>query len=619
MWSLFKKKEVNGGLDAFDISGEKLEPLKFSNGKSQADVVKEILEEIGKGEKIIFVRGVCGTGKSAIALNLAKHFKKASIVVPIKNLQDQYEQDYSNEKFIIKDNKKLKISLIKGRNNFRCPFLGERADDPELPCSIELREKNLEKIKQYIKMAGRRVEDFSSIDDVRRMSIAPACPYWSPLLPAEANVKPLEGAEKKKYSAISGKEYALYQRKKGCGYYQQYLSYVESDVLIFNSLKYVLETVMGRRPKTEIDIIDECDEFLDGFALEKKINLSRLLTSLQNLPVARESKDAVRELIFEINEVLANTPKDDIEKLCNTRMVKLTEKILANPYLAEDNEDNYYNRVFEIVKEFEPLLDESYISFSADKGAGQDTLFGKLRGENVFVTFVSINLARKFEDLLKSTKILILMSGTLHAPKVLKDVFGLKNFKVIDAETANPGTVTKFRTGHEKNCKYENFKNGYVTRKQYLQALSACVEKAKRPVLVHVSAFDDLPTQIEKQEYRLDNLIAREAFQMQNDASELDKFKTGKKDVLFTTKCSRGVDFPGEQCNSIILTKYPYPNIQGLFWKILRKEKQEQYMEFYLDKAKRELLQKIYRGVRFKGDHVILLSPDSRVLESDIR
>ena len=65
-------------------------------------------------------------------------------------------------------------------------------------------------------------------------------------------------------------------------------------------------------------------------------------------------------------------------------------------------------------------------------------------------------------------------------------------------------------------------------------------------------------------------------------------------DVLFTTKCSRGVDFPGEQCNSIILTRYPYPDVNSLFWKILQKEKPLQYMKFYMDKAKREFQDTFY-------------------------
>src|SRR5690348_2253953 len=58
-WSLYSK-------DSF------LEPLKFSNGKTQEDIVKEVVELVKAGNKIIFIHGFCGTGKSAIALNIAR-------------------------------------------------------------------------------------------------------------------------------------------------------------------------------------------------------------------------------------------------------------------------------------------------------------------------------------------------------------------------------------------------------------------------------------------------------------------------------------------------------------------------------------------------------------------
>ena len=85
---------------------EFLKPLKFSNGKTQEDVVEEVLESIKKGNKIIFIRGICGTGKSAIALNIARKLGKTSIVVPIKNLQEQYKRDYggSDGKIVLKEN-----------------------------------------------------------------------------------------------------------------------------------------------------------------------------------------------------------------------------------------------------------------------------------------------------------------------------------------------------------------------------------------------------------------------------------------------------------------------------------------------------------------------------------
>lgn len=615
MWSLFKKKE-DGGI--FDYSGEKLPPLEFSNKKTQADVVREILDEIDKGIKIILIKGVCGTGKSAIALNLARHFKKTSIIVPIKSLQEQYETDYSQSKFILrKDNKKLKISVIKGRNNFRCPFNGERADQNDLPCTIELRERNMDKILNYIDLNDDvRREDFLSIKDVRRMSVAPCCPYWGPLLPADVKSRVL-GEKKKKYETTSGKDYALFQRKKGCQYYDQYEAYIDSDVLIFNSLKYLIELAIGRKPKTDLEIIDECDEFLDNFANERKINLNRLQASIMNLPADQDNKGAIKEILYWINEVVFSE-QVEIEKIRNTKAINLISKIIEYPQIAEDDEDNYYNSVFEIAKSFEHLLDETYASVEKQV---KESFLGK-KDETFHLNLVSINLAQRFKEIIDSSNCLVLMSGTLHSSQVLRDIFGLENFKIIEAETMLPGVISKVRTGLEKNCKYENFKQGRVTREQYLLALNACVEKSIPPTLIHVNSFEDLPSEIEISQFNLNKLISKERLKQIQEAdktnSEINKFKNKETKLLFTTKCSRGVDFAGDACNSIILTKYPYPNIQGLFWKILKKENPEKFMEFYMDKARRELIQKIARGVRFKGDHVYLLSPDSRVLDAKI-
>jgi Rad3-related DNA helicase len=144
--------------------------------------------------------------------------------------------------------------------------------------------------------------------------------------------------------------------------------------------------------------------------------------------------------------------------------------------------------------------------------------------------------------------------------------------------------------------------------------------KSQQPTLVHISAFKDLPTEEENEILMLDNLITQERLkdlQSQGNTA-VQEFTDGETDILFTTKCARGVDFPGDKCNSIIITRFPYPNIQGLFWKILKREQPEKFMEFYMDKARRDLFQKIARGVRFKGDKVNLYSPDIRVLNSNI-
>ena len=109
--------------------------------------------------------------------------------------------------------------------------------------------------------------------------------------------------------------------------------------------------------------------------------------------------------------------------------------------------------------------------------------------------------------LIEKNKAFVFMSGTLHSEKVLKEIFGLKDFKIIDAETFNLGTVKKLRTGLEQDFKFENFSKARVSREQYLKALDRCIEIAKIPIVVQVSAFSDLPIDSEIERFGLKNLI----------------------------------------------------------------------------------------------------------------
>jgi len=637
MWSLYKNSEP-------------LKPLIFSNGKTQEDVVNEALQLIKGGTKVIFIKGMCGTGKSAIALNIAKNLGKTSVVVPGKNLQSQYKRDYEKEKYLLKDNnEKLKISIITGRNNHECAFIkanesaipqirkeinsrlndifefrkeeieekkkrDRSADNAEIPCKIEIKEKNFRKIKEYLKQ-NRHVNPANILDikDVKRLPLASVCPYWSPVLPEVFEPRNLDHTKTRSYMGLGGMKFILYQRKPGCGFYEQFHSYIDSDVIVFNSLKYKLESALNRKPLTEAEIIDECDEFLDSFTNERHINLDRMQNSLiQFLGMKDSHHEIVEELSKVISYIKANRgvanaiDSKGVIPLKRTGVYDIL-RILndSKEFANEIDEESYLFEVKETAKLFEDFLDETYAIFSRKEN-------------NLVVTVVTTNLSKKFQEMIKKNKIIILMSGTLHSETILKDIFGLEDFKIIDAETEQPGTVNVAKTGMEFDCKYDNFSKGKYTREDYLKALNECVKIAKKPALVHVSAFYDLPNDYELGHYDLDFLITRDELRekQKEDKSgkDIEHFKNGETEVLFTTRCARGVDFPGEQCNSIVFTKYPNPSPEEPFWKILRLTNPDQYWEFYRDKSKRELLQKVYRGLRFKEDHVFLLSPDVRVL-----
>ena len=639
MWSLYKK-------DKF------LEPLVFSNGKSQEDIVKEVLDAIEKGSRVIFIQGVCGTGKSAIALNIARKLGKSAIVVPGKNLQGQYKRDYEEEKYLLKDNgEKLKISVITGRNNHKCKFLednknaipklkketnaklsdifeGKReeidkaigedisADNPNIPCKIELKEKNFRKIREYLKQNKKiNIKNFDTIKDVKRVSVASICPYWCPVVPQEYELKIFENSEKKTYTGLKNTKFVFYQRKKGCGFYEQFNSFIDSDVIVFNSLKYKLESAINRKPLTEVEIIDECDEFLDSFSNQRNINLDRLQNSLIHVVAFEEKNERKIEEMHEIigqikrnKRVMDAINSGEIIPLKETGVYDLIRIFTDSPeFLQEADDESYLFDVEETSKMFEDFLDETYVAFFK-------------KDKNLIAGLVTTNLAKKFKEMAEKNKIIVMMSGTLHSPEILKNVFGISEFKIIEAETQQQGQITVKRTGLEIDCRYENFSSGKFSRERYLQALSECVRIAEKPLLVHVNSFQDIPSEEELGKYNIGNLISRERLKeiQKEDKSGkiIDMFKKGQIDTLFTTKCARGIDFPGEQCKSIIFTKYPNPNVKDAFWKILKQTKPNHYWSFYKDKARRELLQKIYRGLRFKGDHIYLLSPDTRVIEA---
>lgn len=640
MWSLYE-------------NDKKLEPLVFSNGKSQEDIVKEVIEAVNQGYKIIFIKGMCGTGKSAIALNLARHFGRTSIVVPIKSLQEQYTKDYSEKKNVLKSfsNERLKIKSIVGRSNFKCRFMEEnhgknnyqrrlkeknvRLSDifegvkkPEekikdyscnnefLPCKIEIKEKNIERIRDFIKQnPSVKLTDFSSINEVKRMTIAPVCPYWSPILSDDYEIKKFNDAVRIKYAGLNNKNFTIYQRKKGCPYYEQYEAYAEADVLIFNSMKYKVETLMDRKPMTELEIIDECDDFLDSFANQEQININKLSHALNMTFPETERMKKTLDKLFDITNAIKASSKykdNEIYSIKNTIIEELMLTILEDSNLIDSigmDESSYLFHMDNIARTFHKFLEELF--FSMEK---QDN--------NLIINLVTINLEKKLKELIEKNKIIVMMSGTIHSEDVLRNIFGLERFRIIDAEIKHQGELIKCKHGYEIDCKYSNFISKKITRRQYLSALSKTLSIAKKPVLVHVTSFSDLPTETERQEFGLYNLPTQnELITEQKDdhmGKKVEEFKSGKKDILFTTKCSRGIDFPGETCNSIIITKFPYPNVSSIFWKILRKIKPSHYNSFYMDKARRELLQKIYRGLRSKEDKVYLLSPDVRVLEFNI-
>lgn len=82
--------------------------------KSQVAVLEEIEKAYGDGYKFVIVEAPVGSGKSPIALTVAKWQGQAHILTPRKSLQDQYYNDFKDD-----------IVLMKGRSSYFCTFSDE--------------------------------------------------------------------------------------------------------------------------------------------------------------------------------------------------------------------------------------------------------------------------------------------------------------------------------------------------------------------------------------------------------------------------------------------------------------------------------------------------------------
>jgi hypothetical protein len=475
------------------------------------------------------------THNSAIALNIARALGKASVVVPVKGLQRQYEEDYMSKKYVLKQNgKKMKIAMITGRDNHDSIIEpGVSCADPTLPDTIRFIEKNYEKIKEYYEQNPFiRNKELPELKNLKRIAVAPSNPYWSPILPAAIELNTLKDAKKIRYIGLQGREFVFYHRKPGCSYYDQYLAYSQADVIIFNSAKYKIEVALDRKPETEVDIIDEADEFLDNFSTQEDLNLTRLAAAFKSLsPDSMEARDALQELqellfLEEKNKQVIGIDEKKIFPIKETKIERLFRLLLKYEDIAAEitlDDTNYANKALEAAMNFKDFMSEAYVTFRRNE-------------KDLYASIVSTNLSKRFQEIVQKSKALVLMSGTLHSEAVLKKVFGLSDFKTVEAETKTQGTIEIHRAGKEFDCRHAILKASPSMRGKYLLALQACFEKAKRPVLVHVNAFEDLPSETEISEHQLYGITSREVLKDLQINDKTGKMISNFKQETYVTR-----------------------------------------------------------------------------------
>ena len=557
-----------------------LPPRKFSNGKTQIDVVNEILDEF-ESHNLVILKGVVGSGKSPMGIHVAGEMGKGIINVPLKQLQDQYAKDYEGRLRVVLDKGPLKINVVKGRDNFNCPYMVQRRRD--------------------VRCSSRELLCTVAIDkETPRHQIAKRCPFWSPVYPYK--IDKLD-CEKLEYDSIGGRQ-IFHRRKKGCGYYDQFEKYLQNDILVFNNAKWYFETLMGRKPQADIEVFDEADLFLDSLSL-------KTVLSLRKVDMLQKDAKIIKDSLANDDEGKGRRilrMADDFKKSFSGFLEKKKDN---TPYDYDDDSDFILKALINLLKaldtdlsndislemkrilEFQEMV-SYYVSWYNPK-----IIFFIPQPEIILKEFLS-----------KSAEKILFMSATIQSNDVLKNIFGLEDYGFVTGETKQPGKLYVRRVGGEKAVTHPNWKNDGF-KKEYWKTLSRILENSKRPTLVQVHSFKYLP-----EDNRYPDIPSRKKVMENNQEEEIRSFIKGGKNLIFSTKTDRGVDLPDDTCRSIVLTKYPFPDLSDPVLRVMKKRmRDEPFWRYYRDIAKRELYQQIGRGIRSDSDWIEIWSPDMKVHE----
>lgn len=636
-------------------AGSPLSPRRYTTGLMQDEAVQKILAAFrrgrGRGEPVdVFFRAGTGSGKSLVALNVAARTGRAIVSIPTVNLQVQYTEDYAGDSGRIRvmkpDGKPLRLESVMGRARYECPFEGGTAAEPHV-CNRTTSKKE------------------------SRWRKASKCKHWSPAMPLssyDALEKQAEGDLREGYAPhevaflgslrsrklqwMGHEEAYVHVGRRGCPYFDAHAGFADADVVVLNNRKWEIETELGRKPRVDLEVFDECDHFLDGLFETQELTIEALTmiferiehpAKLLTLPEAalrdagrlgdydadaerlpdhlREGFNALRALVRRLKTF--QKPEDFDDAKTWKALEAVPAMLKEFPRLARERmHTEFYGKPWstihvEATLDLGALTDQDENLVAKVKGfvEAQDSIVLAYDREGLKLAFSTF--ARPLAKLLeKSAPLRLWMSATLPEKEILEKVYGFRNPVVIDGEPRMQGTL-RVATLPEEPPKI-TFKSWAETdtRKRFARALEATVKaipKDERAItIVHgqgrlADVADVSPTAAWMLKEIEEDALAHER--------RLKEFVSGTgKSHLVSTRIARGVDFRHDLCRNVILLKDPLPNINDSKFQILRKSWPEPlFWSFVQDVADRQLVQMVGRGLRAPDDWVRLWALDSAI------
>lgn len=456
------------------------------------------------------------------------------------------------------------------------------------------------------------------------------------------------------YKAVNEEDYGVFIRdetdKEGkfcspvCPYYQQFYSYVNSDVIVMNDAKWNIETRIGRKPLTQVEIFDEGDYWLDRQS--ETIEIKRYLID-KIYPFDDKIKQIKANTLFIFDNFFnklvkeVNNKKENIVDAKEYKELFLTIAKCINQYLKYSEDERYEEILIELATIIK-YIDRASLSYV--QGKREETKIIK-----VYIPYPDNILKELFK---LSSKNIIITSGTMHSNFVLSNLFGINannyNVHILDGRKDSPGKLfcIKPQTGLARvtYSAYQSpvFKEHYNKTLNYiLDQLKIVIDKktgkqGEGKILVLTPAkkyadgirnrpdvFVDFAKEKIKEDettkaiintslndYVDNTLIDIRKIKPTDIQLDGDVYRTPQQ-IIISTRLVRGADLRDDKCRAIVMTKWPTPDVSdGYFQALLKRFGEKIYWAIIQDKAEREAIQYVSRGLRHDNDWEFFSSPD---------
>ena len=536
---------------------------------NQDKVLDELDQALKSDYKFIFLEAPTGFGKSAVAVTLARFLGSSHICTSTKDLQTQYNRDFSY------------LSEVKGRNNFPCIVkedMGIRESCEYGPC---LKDDDFDCLYKT-RMSDYDVKSEGTIYE---------------------NVDINKYALKKYYDKAKEHSQLVKIEWQPCHYYHQKWISIKSSHTVYN-YKYFLSDLFYSSGvnKRKLLILDEAHTLESEVSSFKNIifskeSLIRFFPKI-NLP---DNKQTDVETWIDFCTGLKEQFTSYVEKSANilgsggnSQDIHVSEKNLIDAI-------NYEKNLFTFLEDLR-INKENWLVTNITKNE-IDNKLSRIKLEPLVVSSY-------FTDIFDKGSISLLMSATILSKENLCKAVGLKNDDVKFIRVENSDFPIKNRPIYLMNVAWLNARTMSESLPNIVKVIDNLLSVHKNDKgIIHTTSYSQV--QFIKNNLSKENLSRLIETNPKFDRNEmiLKHTQSVKPTVLISPSMFLGVDLKDDLSRFQVIVKVPYPDLTDKKVSVLK----QRNPKWYEWNTILRLIQAYGRSVRNADDYANTYILDSSV------